>query len=76
MEVACRERMILTSGGDFHKDTYRPICGMKLPDEITDGVALGVYLANADHTVLVIQEVDREPVELEYFRNEGRYLFL
>jgi len=56
-----RERgWILTCGGDYHADTHRVQCGMYLPETVTDGVALGVYLKNSTTVRLCVQEVGQQ----------------
>jgi predicted metal-dependent phosphoesterase TrpH len=56
--IAERDGLILTCGGDYHADTYRPKCGMYLPDSVTTGEALGAYLMEADTLRMCVQEVD------------------
>lgn len=57
LAVAKRDGLILTCGGDYHADTaYRPRCGVYLPDDIADSVALGKYLLAADALTLCIHE--------------------
>lgn len=48
--------LILTCGGDYHADTYRPRCGTFLPDTLADGTTLGTYLTAADAVMLRIHE--------------------
>ena len=60
-EIAQKDGLLLTCGGDYHADTYRPHCGVYLPDEIADGVALGTYLKEAKEIHLLVQEVDGSP---------------
>ena len=69
--AACQNRLQLTSGGDFHKDTYRPFCGMELPESVTDGIALGKHLTSADQVTLWIQDVDAIPQRIEYSKSLG-----
>lgn len=47
---------MLTCGGDFHADTYRPRCGTYFPDEIADSYSLGRYLRSTDRIKLCIHE--------------------
>lgn len=56
IKIASENRLALTCGGDYHNDTYRCKCGMYLPDDICDGVALGKYIAGADDLKLCIHE--------------------
>ena len=45
--IADENGLILTCGGDFHKDTVRPLCGMYLPDDLADSKAVAEYLKTA-----------------------------
>lgn len=63
--LAAREGLLLTCGGDYHADTYRPHCGAYLPDTLTSGEELGAYLASTEELTLSVQEVDgSEPVDV------------
>lgn len=55
-EIAKNNGILLTCGGDFHADTYRPKCGAYLPNTITSGVDVGKYLATINSIKLCIQE--------------------
>lgn len=67
--IAQSRELILTSGGDYHADTYRPHCGAVLPDSIADSVALGEYLRTAEEIDLYVQEPqDRESRRVTYRR--------
>lgn len=65
-----RERgWILTCGGDYHADTHRVLCGMYLPETVTDGVALGAYLKESPSVRLRVQEVgEHTTFTLDYHR--------
>lgn len=65
-----RERgWILTCGGDYHADTHRVLCGMYLPETVTDGVALGAYLKESRSVCLRVQEVgEHTTFTLDYHR--------
>ena len=70
--LAEKRGLILTCGGDYHADTYRPCCGVYLPDDLADGVALGNYLKNAKEIHLLVQEVDGStPHRVTYRRSTG-----
>lgn len=56
LEIAEKEHLIVTCGGDFHADTYRPKCGMYLPDETKDHNDLRSYLLSSEEKKLCIQE--------------------
>lgn len=52
--------LILTIGGDYHKDTaYRPVCGMYLPNGLS-GEDFGEYLINTEFVNLCIHEVGED----------------
>lgn len=52
--------LFLTCGGDYHADTYRPHCGMLLPDTLKDGKELGDYLLSAVAWTLCVHEPNTE----------------
>lgn len=58
--IAKESGLILTCGGDFHADTYRPHCGTYLPEDIADEPALGAYLRTTDRIELRIHEPNAE----------------
>lgn len=60
LAIAKDNGLILTCGGDFHADTYRPKCGMYLPDHLQTGVEIGKYLLSAPSLTLCIQEPNTE----------------
>lgn len=57
-EIAAKEGLRVTCGGDFHNDTHRPRCGMYLPDGVQTSAQLGQYLATAHRVKLCVQETD------------------
>lgn len=54
--IARKAGLILTSGGDFHADTFRPRCGAWLPDGITDTHSLCRHLLQTKVIELEIQQ--------------------
>ncbi len=58
--IAKEHGLLLTCGGDYHADTYRPVCGTYLPDTLADSIALGKALAAAERIRLRIHEVGAE----------------
>lgn len=54
--IAKKNNLIVTCGGDFHADTYRPNCGMYIPDDISNGCELGKYIINSNKFDLRIHE--------------------
>jgi predicted metal-dependent phosphoesterase TrpH len=70
VEIATENHLILTCGGDYHADTYRPKCGVYLPDTLADGIELGRYLLEAPSLTLCIHEPNTEmPVIFHWKRN-------
>ena len=66
---AHEEKKIVTCGGDFHADTYRPVCATLLPDTVTDEKALADFLLSTDHVELLIHEpLTAYPYRYRYLR--------
>lgn len=70
IKIASENRLALTCGGDYHNDTYRCKCGMYMPDDICDGVALGKYIAAADELKLCIHEPYGDIYDFEFVREK------
>jgi len=68
IEIAKREGLALTCGGDYHHDTYRCKCGMYVPDSITTDVELGRYISKADPVRLCIHEPYGDIYDYEFTR--------
>ncbi|MBE6554119.1 MAG: hypothetical protein E7666_07240 [Ruminococcaceae bacterium] len=68
LAVAEQYRLPLTCGGDYHADTYRPKCGLYLPDDLRDTQDLANYIRTAPHTRLCVQDVNGTPFDFEYRR--------
>lgn len=57
IEIAEKNHLYITSGGDFHDDTpYRAKCGVYLPDDTKDQFDLCRYLLAPGEKTLCIQE--------------------
>lgn len=54
-EIAKERGYIITSGGDFHADAPRPVCGAYLPDDIV-GKDIGKYLLATEKIEICYQE--------------------
>ena len=66
---ANKNNLAVTCGGDFHADTYRPKCGMYLPDDIADGYELSEYIKNAKKVSLHIHEPNSTiSKKIDYYR--------
>lgn len=69
LKIAKKNNLIVTSGGDYHGDTYRPKCGMYLPDDLKDGIAVGKYLLTSNKFELCVHEPNTEtPVKMDHFK--------
>ncbi len=67
LEIATQNRLLLTCGGDYHADTYRPTCGTYLPDHLQTGVEIGRWLASAEELKLCIHEPNTQvPYDFTY----------
>lgn len=71
-DLAKQKRMILTVGGDYHADTYRPKCGMVLPDGIKNTVDLKEYLEADGEKLLTVQEPDTQDIKTLLFHCRTR----
>lgn len=58
VDIARENNLILTCGGDFHYDNYRPKCGVFVPDNIGDSIELGNFLKSTNKSVLYVQEIN------------------
>ncbi len=81
-KVSCSERLIpiakennliVTCGGDYHADSYRPRCGVYIPDDIKDEKALCRYITTAKNTMLCIQEPYCDEVTDVFFTNLRKF---
>lgn len=69
IDIAEKEHLLLTCGGDYHADTYRPKCGMILPDELVDHKDLCRYLSTPGEKSILMQEVNASECEsIQYSR--------
>lgn len=68
VEIATENHLILTCGGDFHADTYRPKCGMYLPDTLADSIELGRYLVEAPSLTLCVHEPNTEAPVISHWK--------
>lgn len=58
--IAAEERLMVTCGGDYHADTYRPVCGTYFPDGARDSDALADYLKTTREIRLHVHELRAE----------------
>lgn len=57
-EFARDNRLKLTCGSDFHGDTYKPKCGIYIPQSINDEQSLGRYIRNTQAKLKVFDIVN------------------
>lgn len=67
IEIAEKTGLILTSGGDYHADTYRPHCGTYLPDTVQSSRDVGDFIGSAQEIRLCIHEPQAETCETYTF---------
>ena len=60
-KIAHQNGILLTCGGDFHKDTHRPRCGVYLPDHLQNTREIMAHLQSSPSITLCVQE----PTETE-----------
>lgn len=60
--------LTLTSGGDYHADASRPLCGVYLPDHLADSGEIFRYLQTAEEIDLQLQEDHDGPRSRVIFR--------
>lgn len=71
LDIAQAHMLTVTCGGDYHADTYRPRCGVYLPDTIENSLELGRYLAETKETALCVHEIGAdEPENILYRKTE------
>jgi predicted metal-dependent phosphoesterase TrpH len=69
-EIAERDGLIVTAGGDYHADSPRTKCGMYL-DSSLKSVELGKYLKSSNYVNLCLQNtLDTEPYDFLYKRSK------
>ncbi len=71
-EVAHKAGIILTCGGDYHADTYRPHCGVYLPESIETSKNLAEYLCQTEAIELCIQEVRETAIQDIVFHRQKK----
>lgn len=72
-QIGEEHNLIVTCGGDYHADTYRPHCGVYLPDSIRDSLELGKYLLETREMNLLVQEVNAEKsVCIQYIKSRKK----
>ena len=56
-EIAKRDKLMLTCGGDYHADAYRAHCGAYLPDSVKDIHDIAEFVRSSDRITLRIHDV-------------------
>ena len=71
--IAVKHKKILTCGGDYHADTYRPLCGVFLPDTVKTSRDLAEHLKHAETLTIRMQEPeDGKYYDVIYRQADGR----
>jgi hypothetical protein len=69
-EIAVKNNLALTCGGDYHGGSVRVRCGMYLPDDIKDTYDIAKYLETTDSVRLCVQDVGEDtPHDVVFERN-------
>lgn len=71
--IAHEKGLLLTSGGDFHKDTHRPRCGVYLPDHLQNTREIMDYLHTTDKIEICLQEPQDQQSRDVIFCKTGRH---
>lgn len=72
IKIAHRDKLIVTCAGDFHADTYRPVCATYLPDGITENREIAEFLLSCDRVELLVHEpLTASPYRYHYIRGEN-----
>lgn len=67
--IAAKNCLAVTCGGDYHADTYRPKCGVYLPEGVETGFELGEYIVKADTMRMCVHEPNEDmPKDVIYRR--------
>lgn len=61
LQIGRQEGLPVTCGGDYHADTYRPQCGMYLPEQVCTPADFRDHLLHAPEHRLRIQEPGGQP---------------
>lgn len=73
--IATENRLLLTCGGDYHADTYRPFCGVFCSEGLQTSRDLVEFLRSADTVEAAMQEPsDGLRYRVSYTRSLGRCL--
>lgn len=60
IDIARSNHLLITCGGDYHADTYRPKCGIYVPKQVDNDADLIDYIKNSTETLLCIDEPGTE----------------
>ncbi len=67
--VAKEAGLAVTCGGDYHADTYRPCCGVYLPEHIQTTGEIAAFLRNTQEIKLCVQRLAPKRIEeMTYFK--------
>ncbi len=71
-ELAVKNGLFLSCGGDYHADTYRPHCGVYLPDSIKTEKEVAEYLRSTPFVDLCVHELGEEKSKnIRFTKNKG-----
>ena len=71
-EIAVDHGLLLTCGGDYHADAYRPLCGVMVPDTVKTSRALVEHLKATDSLTIRMQEPENgDCYDVVYRRFDG-----
>ena len=71
IRIAHESGLIVTCGGDYHADTYRPVSATHLPDDIENGLQIAEFLLSCREIELLIHEPKTEAPYSYTFRRDG-----
>jgi predicted metal-dependent phosphoesterase TrpH len=69
-DAAKKAGIMLTCGSDYHGDTYRPKCGAYFPDNVKTIEDIANFIKNTGSIKLKVQEIDCEPDERKYTKED------
>lgn len=68
INIAKKNNMTVTCGGDFHADSYRPKCGVYLPEYVDSSDKLRDYILKSEEIHMCVQEPDTKEIKDIYYK--------
>ena len=65
LPFAKENSLCVTCGGDFHADTYRPKCGMYIPESVKNELDLAEFIKGKKDIVICHHEPYVEPIDIK-----------